>query len=56
MQDLGVVSIEERESILEGEEKEEFLRMMRKMLQWELEKRASAKELADDPWICRYVK
>lgn len=45
------VSLEERESSLEGENKERFLVMMRKMLQWEPSKRFSAKELADDEWI-----
>ncbi|KAJ5280040.1 hypothetical protein N7478_005412 [Penicillium angulare] len=49
-------SDEKRESILQGEEKEEFLRMMHRMLQWEPEKRATAKELADDAWIRRYTK
>ncbi|KAJ5107695.1 hypothetical protein N7456_004370 [Penicillium angulare] len=47
-QDLSLVPMDERESILQGEEKEEFLRMMHRMLQWEPEKRATAKELADD--------
>lgn len=38
-------------SSLEGEEREEFLRLVRKMLQWEPEKRSSAKELEEDEWL-----
>lgn len=51
----GAVSLEQRESSLEGEGKEKFLAMMRKMLQWDPSKRASAKELADDEWIMGYM-
>ena len=43
--------LEERETILKGEDREAFLRMMRKMLHWEPEKRGSALELAEDEWI-----
>ena len=46
-----VTPFEKRETTLEGEDKESFLRMMRRMLQWEPEKRSSAKELAEDEWI-----
>jgi serine/threonine protein kinase len=49
------VSLEERETSLEGEGKEKFFALMRKMLQWEPSKRASAKELADDEWIMGYM-
>lgn len=49
------VPLEQRESSLEGEGKEKFLAMMRKMLQWEPSKRSSAKELADDEWIMGYM-
>jgi serine/threonine-protein kinase SRPK3 len=49
------VSLEERESSLEGEGKEKFLAMMHKMLQWEPSKRSSAKELADDEWIMGHM-
>ncbi|KAG4429982.1 hypothetical protein IFR05_014532 [Cadophora sp. M221] len=41
----------ERELGLEGENREQFLNMMRKMLNWEASKRSSAKALADDKWI-----
>lgn len=36
---------------LEGQEKEKFLKFVRKMLQWLPEKRHSAKQLLDDPWL-----
>lgn len=38
-------------SSLEGEEREKFLRLVRKMLQWEPERRSSAKELEEDEWL-----
>ncbi|KAK8102958.1 Serine/threonine protein kinase [Apiospora sp. TS-2023a] len=45
------IPLEERETHLEGENREKFLAMMRKMLQWDPVKRSSAKELAEDEWI-----
>jgi len=39
-------------STLEGKDKDEFLNFVRKMLQWLPEKRKSAKELLEDPWLC----
>ncbi|KAJ5361948.1 kinase-like protein [Penicillium brevicompactum] len=46
------VPLEKRETTLEGKaERELFLNLMRKMLQWEPEKRSSAKALAEDEWI-----
>ncbi|KEZ40307.1 Protein kinase [Scedosporium apiospermum] len=45
------VSLEELETNLEGAEKERFMMLMRKMLQWLPQNRSTAKELADDPWI-----
>ncbi|KAE8160440.1 kinase-like domain-containing protein [Aspergillus tamarii] len=53
LQDL--TPLEQRETTLEGEDKERFLRMMRRMLQWEPEKRSSAKELAEDEWIRKQI-
>ncbi|KAK2853215.1 hypothetical protein FQN49_005290 [Arthroderma sp. PD_2] len=50
----GRVRLEERETTLEGEEKVMFLRMVRKMLQWEPAKRSFAKELEGDEWIRSY--
>ncbi|KAL4807996.1 kinase-like domain-containing protein [Aspergillus unguis] len=43
--------LEERETSLNGQDKERFLRLIRKMLQWEPTKRSTAKELVDDEWI-----
>lgn len=34
-----------------GEEKEEFLRFGSRMLQWFPERRATAQELLNDPWM-----
>ncbi|EFR00911.1 CMGC/CLK protein kinase [Nannizzia gypsea CBS 118893] len=45
---LNRVQLEERESTFEGEEKLAFLRMVRRMLQWQPEDRRSAKELEQD--------
>ncbi|KAL4917872.1 kinase-like domain-containing protein [Aspergillus aurantiobrunneus] len=47
--------LEQRETTLEGEDRACFLRFMRKMLQWEPEKRSSAKELAEDEWIRKHT-
>ncbi|KAJ5332974.1 uncharacterized protein N7506_006757 [Penicillium brevicompactum] len=47
-----LVPLEKRETTLERKaERELFLNLMRKMLQWEPEKRSSAKALAEDEWI-----
>jgi hypothetical protein len=45
------IPLEQKETSLEGEEKEMFLRLVRKMLQWEPEKRSSAMELEQDEWV-----
>jgi hypothetical protein len=45
------IPLEQRETSLEGEEKEMFLRLVRKMLQWEPEKRSSSGELEQDEWV-----
>lgn len=56
--------LEKRETTIAGEEEageEEvgdrllFLRFMRKMLQWEPEKRSSARELLEDEWIVKHT-
>ncbi|KAI1110818.1 serine threonine protein kinase, CMGC group [Nemania sp. NC0429] len=44
-------SFEEIETNLKGEDKENFLRMMRSMLQWEPSLRSSAQELAGHEWL-----
>ncbi|KAM3502500.1 hypothetical protein MY11210_009046 [Beauveria gryllotalpidicola] len=53
---LNPVTLEQRETTLSGEDKADFLRFMRRMLQWEPEKRSSAKSLAQDDWIVRQLK
>ncbi|KAK7704989.1 hypothetical protein SLS57_010272 [Botryosphaeria dothidea] len=57
--DAESIPLERRETTLEGEDKKEdrecFLRFMRKMLQWEPEKRSSAGELAEDEWILKHT-
>ena len=44
-------SLEDIETNLQGEDKERFLQLMRKMLQWLPEKRSTARELLQDPWL-----
>lgn len=43
--------LETRETNLTGEDRLAFLRLMRKMLEWDPDKRAPAKELLNDEWI-----
>ena len=50
-----VLPLEQRETTLEGGDKDGFLRMVRRMLQWEPEKRSSARELAEDDWIRKHI-
>jgi len=45
------ISLEERVSVLEGEEKELFLDFIRSMLRWRPEDRKSATELLKHPWM-----
>jgi hypothetical protein len=49
--DIPAMSLEDSEENLEGKNKALFLQFMRKMLQWEPEKRKSARELLEDPWL-----
>ena len=44
-------SLEESETYLEGSNKEAFLRLMRKMIQWRPEDRQTAAELMEDDWL-----
>lgn len=52
-------TLNHRESSLQGEENKEdrecFLRFMRKMLQWKPEARSCARELAEDEWILKHT-
>jgi serine/threonine-protein kinase SRPK3 len=47
--------LEERETTLEGQDRLIFLRLIRKMLQWEPDKRSSAKELGEDEWLRKHL-
>ena len=38
------------------EDRKLFLQFMRKMLQWEPEKRSRAKDLAEDEWIMKHTQ
>ncbi|KAH7390748.1 non-specific serine/threonine protein kinase [Phaeosphaeria sp. MPI-PUGE-AT-0046c] len=49
------ISLEDRISVLEGEEKELFLDFMRSMLRWRPEDRKSATELLTHPWMADAV-
>ncbi|KAJ5591842.1 uncharacterized protein N7459_002211 [Penicillium hispanicum] len=50
------IPLEERETTLEGQDKEDFLCLVRKILQWEPGKRGSAKELAEDQWMRNHIR
>ncbi|KAK6005948.1 hypothetical protein QM012_007590 [Aureobasidium pullulans] len=50
--------LEARETALiqgDAADREAFLRFMRKMIQWEPEKRSTARELAEDEWILKHT-
>ncbi|RSM09526.1 hypothetical protein CEP52_004052 [Fusarium oligoseptatum] len=49
------ISLEEKETSLEGESQRRFLAMMGKMLCWDPLKRSSAKALAEDEWIMEHM-
>ncbi|KAL0961526.1 hypothetical protein HGRIS_006465 [Hohenbuehelia grisea] len=49
------ISFEELETRLRGEDKELFLKMVRKMLQWDARQRATAKELLEDEWLVKHM-
>lgn len=44
-------TLEDSEVYLEGENQKRFLAFLRKMLQWEPEKRPTALELLQDEWL-----
>ncbi|RAK98773.1 kinase-like protein [Aspergillus ibericus CBS 121593] len=50
------IPLEKRETTLQGQDKANFLRLMRKMLQWEPANRSSARELQEDVWICKTLE
>ena len=49
--DIPQKSFEDSEKYLEGNRKELLIQFLRKMLQWDPEKRPSARELLNDPWL-----
>lgn len=48
---LPLSSLEDVEENLDGRNKELFPKFIRSMLQWEPEKRKTARELLGDPWL-----
>ena len=36
---------------MDGEEKQKFIRFVKRMIKWNPDERATAKELAKDPWL-----
>mgnify|MGYP001589488943 CR=1 FL=1 len=50
---LSSSSLEAAEENLNGKDKELFLNFIKSMLQWEPEKRKTARELLNDPWLTR---
>ncbi|KAG6848325.1 hypothetical protein H0H93_001183, partial [Arthromyces matolae] len=52
--------LEDREAILcnlgDEEDRDLFLRMMRKMLEWDPEKRHTAKQLLEDEWLKKHTE
>jgi len=49
--DSQLLSLEESEKTLDGENKTLFLKFMRSMLRWLPEERKAATELLKDPWL-----
>jgi serine/threonine protein kinase len=47
------ISLESKEKRLDGDEKTEFLRFMRRMLQWDPAQRPTAKELIYDDFLVK---
>lgn len=50
---LPEYTLETHKERLQGDEKTDFLRFLRRMLAWAPEDRATAKELLFDPWLMR---
>lgn len=44
-------SLDDSEEHLKGENKEMFMRFVRKMLRWDPEERRSAREILTNPWL-----
>ncbi|KAL1991431.1 hypothetical protein VTN49DRAFT_5423 [Thermomyces lanuginosus] len=50
-EEIPDASLEDSEVYLEGDNKEMFLKFVRKMLQWDPDERSSARDLLTDPWL-----
>lgn len=50
-EEMSKLSLEDRVTSLDGEEKEEFLDFMRHLLAWDPQDRPSAKEALEHPWL-----
>ncbi|KAJ5100646.1 kinase-like protein [Penicillium angulare] len=48
------LSLEDSEEYLEGENKDQFMKFMRKMLHWDPDCRQTARELMQDEWLVNY--
>lgn len=53
---LERTTLERRETNLDGPDQADFLRFVRRMLQWDPTKRSSAKSLAEDTWILKQLQ
>ncbi len=51
---LPASSLDATETTLEGHDKELFMQLMRRMMQWTPEHRGTAADLVRDPWICSH--
>lgn len=49
--EVAQMSLEAEATALEGAAREDFLRFLRRLLQWDPVKRPSARELLKDPWL-----
>ncbi|KAJ7018671.1 hypothetical protein C8F04DRAFT_1214542 [Mycena alexandri] len=49
------VSLEQLETNLEGTDRELFLQLMSKMLQWKPQNRLTPKQLVEDPWLKKHT-
>ncbi|KAK3296394.1 kinase-like domain-containing protein [Chaetomium fimeti] len=52
---LPPVSLEKLEMTLEGADKQLFLQLMKKLLQWAPEDRMAPRELIKDPWVVKHL-
>lgn len=50
-EEIPDISLEDSEVYLEGDNKEMFLKFVRRMLRWDPEERPTARDLLTDPWL-----